>query len=226
MPNIPRKHFIAIKNITLKLLSLSEYCWRNKVTFAMSPLDPSTFGTYVALQSYKNEVKTSEFLSMTKSIGSRILVDEESAIYLPPLDDDPLFVPLLSMDIDSNEGPKANFRVDLYRLEDSLNHIGFRFETPSIEGTKHVYYHVQPIEAATGRVAANVRLTINVPGKTPCIPIHADSPVALILSLVLSLYGIEGFQQVSDEISVDPELLEALRTCLTNGKSWTAGWNE
>ena len=226
MPNIPRKHFIAMKNITLKLLTLSEFCWRNQKTFAMNPLDPAAFETYETLQSYKNEVKTADFRTMTKSIGNQILVDEESAIYLPPLDDDPLFVPLLSMDIDSDEGPKANFRVDLYKLEDSLHHMGFRFETPSLEGVKHKYYHVQPIEAAMGRVAAKVQRSVNVPGKSPCIPIHADSPVALILSLILSLYGIQGFQQISDEITIDSKFLVGLKTCLDIGKSWTRGWNE
>ncbi len=193
-----------------------------------SKLNPKAIETRDWLLNYKQEVGYDDFKEKMAGVRNNVNLDDNSSIYLPPLDDDPLFVPLLTFDIDSST-PKASFRVELYRHDeatDTVDYSGFRFETPTQGSTKHLYYHVQPIEEMRGIIAEFPKKSPKLLGTAPCIPVHADNPISLILGLILSLYGQEGYNKITTDLHIDENLSKYIDTCMGHGEKWTqSGWN-
>lgn len=118
-------------------------------------------------------------------------------LYLLPLEDDPDFVPILSLDCNLNER-RANFRVDMYRLHNTVDNtvdnrlhcVGYRFEIGQAD-SKHDYHHVQftnrrPQSEGGHPLPESPQWA---PVQVPCIPVPATRVVALILCLVISFYG-------------------------------------
>jgi len=161
-------------------------------------------------------------------VTDKVDLGTNGSIYMPPLDDDPLFVPLLSFEIDSTN-PKVCFRVELYRHDESrdfVDYAGFRFETPNQGSSKHQYYHVQPIEEMTGLIAEFPNKSPKLLGTAPCIPIHADNPVSLLLGLILSLYGLEGYNKITTGLRIDESFSKYIETCVGHGEKWAKSpWN-
>jgi len=87
--------------------------------------------------------------------------------------------------------PEIRCRLELFLLTDSteLQSLGYRFESPegqNDEGTGvHHYYHIQIIQPPTSISGVEW-----LPETQPAFPINADDPVKLMLSLLISLYGL------------------------------------
>ena len=226
MPNIPSRDFIAIKTLLLALVRKSEACWRRGLTLERVPINPNAIRTRGELRNFRKEVKSNQLKTMTDKISNKMSLDKRSSILLLPLEDDSLFVPLLTFEIDSTVN-KANFRVDLFTYDEKsdkpYHHTGYRFETPTVSSSKHLYFHVQPID----KFDSPIELTVSrrVPGTVPCIPVRANGPVSLVLSIIVSLYGREVYNELLSDIAMDKILTEEIESCFAKGSLWKAvGW--
>ncbi|GID32674.1 hypothetical protein [Paractinoplanes brasiliensis] len=129
-----------------------------------------------------------------EAILSKELIDtgERGAIFCRPvLKGTPVLLPLLCARIDlSGERPDAKFRVALFDIDDNVeNVVGWRFETPSKGGDgMHNYHHAQPITGLIrGRPFSNAQWFNET---TPAFLLDAHSPAALMIAMIVSLYGI------------------------------------
>jgi hypothetical protein len=123
-------------------------------------------------------------------------------LFLPPLDKNADFVPVLSLKCIINQTVmEIRYRVMLYTFDEHINDlcgIGFRIESPENnnglqnEGEfqndgSHDFYHSQLIKNFESGP------TINCPEWLPCrqpsFPIVANCPVTMLIGLLLSLYG-------------------------------------
>ena len=117
---------------------------------------------------------------------------QSGAIHCPPvLKGNPALMPLLYARIDfSGERPDAHFRLALFDLDSSAkNAIGWRFETPS-QGDLgvHDYHHAQMVsELIRGKLLSSDQWYNQT---MPAFLLDAHSPAGLIISLIVSLYGI------------------------------------
>ena len=118
------------------------------------------------------------------------LASENRAIYLPPLQRDSEFVPVLSLCCDlSEEKTCMSLRVMLVRRANGDNRprgVGFRFESPHSEG-RHGFYHAQLVQSLGWGPA--VECPDWLPCTQPSFPVTACCPVTLVLTLLISLYG-------------------------------------
>ena len=135
-------------------------------------------------------------------------------LYLPPVEKEPHFVPILSLYCKLNDKQSiAKFRVMLVRLDDCFEEnrkvygIGFRMETPESmnqnatttdnEGI-HDFHHAQLIRKF-GQKALDCKLKIECPSwlpeSQPSFPLPAECPVMLLLCLILTLYGKRYYKQ-------------------------------
>ncbi len=132
--------------------------------------------------------------------GSRLSREAErwTVIYLRPPPREESLVPLLAGEFDFRQPwPVVRLQLGLFSLNsgDRVVSAGFRFETP--EGPdrpgRHDFYHAQPIGSFAGR-----DLTSVPPSKsTPAIPVDAHDPIALVLCVLVSLYGSDGIHALS-----------------------------
>lgn len=114
-------------------------------------------------------------------------------LYLDPCDGQPTFVPVLSLKCDfSLAEPKVHLRIGLFmRHENEVKAIGMRLESPEGQGEGiHDYYHAQYItyfyDGAPLKGAPPW-----LPVTQPAMTLKADGPVGLLLSLLISLYGLQ-----------------------------------
>ncbi len=128
-------------------------------------------------------------------------------LYLPPLEKNPTFVPVLSLKCNIGEAiDNIRLRVMLVRCKDAdgnLCGIGFRFESPENEqlssqnddqdsSTKnqpgrHDFYHTQIIQGLGW--GPDIECPDWIPETQPSFPLAANDPITLLLCLLLSLYG-------------------------------------
>ena len=135
-------------------------------------------------------------------------------LYLPPLEKEPHFVPILSLYCKFNDQQSiAKLRVMLVCLDENGNPrgIGFRMETPESlnqnvntptnEGI-HDFHHAQLIRKF-GQRELDRKLKIECPSwlpeSQPSFPLPAECPVMLLLCLILTLYGKRYYKQFFDE---------------------------
>lgn len=124
-------------------------------------------------------------------------------LYLPPLPDDEHFVAVLlgGCDVDSS---KSYFNIEFHTCSDEgqTNAIGFRYEGPGAGA--HAYWHLQmnPV----------LQFSEWLPETIPCVPLLADDPVDVLLTLLLSLYGYHRIAKFIREVNGFPPYLERLGT--------------
>ncbi|MFQ5911427.1 MAG: hypothetical protein ACE5IJ_12025 [Thermoplasmata archaeon] len=123
--------------------------------------------------------------------------ERRGVLYLPPLEKNPEFVPLLSLWCKLEEtGASMALRVMLVSRggsEGRVRGIGFRLESPhgddenEDELGRHDFYHAQLIRSLGH--GPPVECPGWLPETQPSFPLTADDPVTLVLCLLLSLYG-------------------------------------
>ena len=116
----------------------------------------------------------------------------DKVLYLPPLlDHNSDFVPVLSLKCDIDEkNEDVELRIMLihrHKDEHKLYGIGFRLESPEGKDSAHDFYHAQFI------VGFGFGRDVDCPNWIPCtqpsFPLSADSPITLLLTLLITLYG-------------------------------------
>lgn len=133
-------------------------------------------------------------------------------LYLPPLNQDPKTIPILSLKCDLDESPaNVTFYIVVFRYPDNGKEIpcylGFRFEGPEgcdEEDSCHNYWHAQIIKEFKGRHGPKFPKYHDwLPVKMPCIPIKAECPVSLLVCLLFSFYGNQLFDAINIPLKSD-----------------------
>jgi len=132
-------------------------------------------------------------------------------LYLPLLQQDSKFVPVLTMQCDLGQAcTDIKLRVMLVcRDEGKLCGVGFRMDRG--EGL-HSFYHAQLIRSLEPSPYAECGPSVEcphwLPETQPSFPVIADSSAALIICLLLSLYGIGGLTLVTEQrvFGLEPHL--------------------
>ena len=222
MVSTPSPQQVALREILLNLVTKSQTCWDTGYTLEGNKLKKHAIDGYEELQSYRPQVRVDEIFAMTRTRRDQMEIGHKSAIYLPPLDDDSTFIPLLSMEMDRKKH-EFKFRVDMYEYDGSsggFNYMAFRFEAPTKHNSKHPYFHVQPSEREASTIENSKGLKIRIPGSVPTIPTVAWNSVSLVLSLVLGFYGVKGYSDIISEARLKAEFTDQLAVVFDNGQEW------
>jgi hypothetical protein len=144
-------------------------------------------------------------------------------LYLAPCNGQPMFLPVLSLKCDfSLLEPKVHLLVGLFlRHDNEVKAIGLRLESPEGEGDGiHDYYHAQYISQFWPGLPLKGAPSW-LPVKQPAMTLEADGPLGLLLSLLVSLYGLrdvsrlalglpEGLRPYVEEFTPDHWLVQSI----------------
>jgi len=153
-------------------------------------------------------------------------------MYLPPLEKNAEFVPILSLKCKLNEKKTSvRIKVMLIRLGESRQKpfgIGFRLENPeyehqtdenedgSKEGGRHDFYHAQLLDKFD--YGPQINSLDWIPTSQPSFPLLAKDPVTLLFSLLVTLYGkkycVEFYNNHRANLPDLSEYIEKLKTQL------------
>ena len=179
--------FKIIKEILILLFKEQARLWR----LYHKPID--TDALYKILPPILHEGQIISLLERENGRFKSDFCDYGKFLYLPPLERDSKFIPILELkcDLDKSE-LEISFYVTLYRWFEEkaqFEQIGFRFEGPH-EGPVHNYWHVQLIHGIAGiSTTQSLASSNSIPVKIPCIPVKARCPVSLLLCMLFSFYG-------------------------------------
>jgi hypothetical protein len=146
-----------------------------------------------------NKTKLDSMFSSERKVD---FSSERLVLFLPPLPSQQReFVPVMTLSYEPGR-ECIEMRVGMYRLRENGEPCGFAFrlESPTsiCQGTNHKsihdFYHIQFIKALES-YAPKLYLPDWLPEYQPAICVRANNPVEAILSLVLSLYGMDYFEQ-------------------------------
>lgn len=120
-------------------------------------------------------------------------------LYLPPLENEPELVPVMSFHYDFTEKDRNSMKLSLHLLtlyDGAIHALGYRFETPHGSGKKeagvHDFHHVQICREYMGGGNQWKHLPNCppwLPTSQPSFPIPASDYVELLVCLLVSLYG-------------------------------------
>jgi len=136
-----------------------------------------------------------EALLLSAPLGLRLL-DRNVFIYLPAIEKGTCFVPILGVEYDySLHPPEIHLKVALFLISENdgletLNAIGYRFETPH-EGVRHRYCHIQHIIRFDQSERYKLPGAEWVPWEYPAFPVDAQDPIELLICMLVSLYDID-----------------------------------
>jgi hypothetical protein len=142
-----------------------------------------------------NPIAEKEIESLFSDSGVEVkLSDRKSVLYLPPMEEESNFLPVLSLECkldDENDVMKLRLMlVHCSGNREKPHGIGFRIE----EGKDiHGFYHAQLIKNLEGAAEVEnppVECPLRFPEKQPCLPLKAENSVTLVLCLLIGLYGI------------------------------------
>jgi len=151
-------------------------------------------------------------------------LDKPAFFYLPPLEKNSEFAPILILRCDYNESPpETRLMILMIRhIGDEEKCFGFRFEGPAID-SMHDYWHAQ-ITTELRRRGGRQKLPGCpdwIPDEVPCIPTTAKCPVSLILCMLISLYGKRIFNEFFADLNIDPKYKKPLEPILRNQHNGT-----
>jgi len=82
--------------------------------------------------------------------------------------------------------------------------LGYRYETPDIEGTKHKFYHTQPCRSMD-RERRDLPTAVHHHTAMPTLQLAAEQPADLLINMAISLHGREYVQELfTDMIKLRP----------------------
>jgi hypothetical protein len=130
---------------------------------------------------------------------------------------------------DFQTGEKSGFYYGYYRLAESHTDdeqakggvpqfIGYRFETPTLQGTdEHKFFHAQPANSMSPDASLKMAYALPRPDYTPTFPLPVRTVCSLLLCVVLSVLGrrqldeIIGELQQQQRLAKNAHLQEAIR---------------
>ena len=198
------KTISTLKQFLIILCKIQESAWFRRE--AKWNLTNQAFRTYQAVSSKWWPITFNEIGYLFKSAHLSLdFAQNGKVLYLPPLEKNANFVPILSCECELTETKRiARFRVMLVGIDEicRIPHgIGFRMETPESmnqnanttrNGGIHDFHHAQLIRKFEQRTL-DTKLKICspdwLPTDQPSFPLPANCPVKLLICLLLTLYG-------------------------------------
>lgn len=182
------KTFDEIGLILSDLSRLSEKKWRNDKTLGDQKVPPETREIYDNLQYSKRQTRKEEIEQIFKNDDNKYDIAFNN-LYLPPLDNNMEFVPILSMVCDLKKDCYISLRVEMQSYDNNKKFIGlgYRFESPHPGGI-HDYWHIQLITENGEKLGCPEWL----PEENPCFPVKVKKPIDLIFFMLLCFYGKSG----------------------------------
>ena len=192
----------ALKDILMPLFQIQTDAWFNR--------EPEPRPSCQALEIFSTLLSRWEPIADFEEIEhlfqpSGLVLDfSKRVLYLPPLEKNTKFVPILSLFCKLNETQRiAQFKVMLVCFDNDKKQcaVGFRMETPesmnqstdtSDNGGIHDFYHAQLIRKFDQRAPDSAQGFDSpswLPQSQPSFPLPADCPVTLLLCLIVTLYG-------------------------------------
>lgn len=152
------------------------------------------------------EVPQLDFLN-----GGRVL-------FLRPSEKGGYILPVISLKCDFRREPTAELRLRLaicvLDANQQIRVLGYRFEMPENDGSgRHDFYHVQLIKAfekgTPGLNGPEAGLDW-IPDSQPSFPLDAAGPLTLLLSFLVTLYGLWYLDELRGEDVVPADYLNTL----------------
>jgi hypothetical protein len=151
-----------------------------------------------------NQIRETEFEKWLNESPDKLEIDfsdRNAVLFLPPLEKDGDFVPILNMKCEVSETVNSlSFYILLVRLGKEGQQpygLAFRFESPENEHYEHKvdnegeglhdFYHVQLITGLS--YGPNLEIPKWVPVSQPSFPLLADDPLTLVFAILMTLYG-------------------------------------
>src|SRR5215208_3334899 len=216
-------HLKAFRELMLALWHHHEKPWKYSNAQAQKIYEAIGSG----LVSFGNESEVEELLPSEASVDREF---DNRYLYLNPVTHGMVMVPLLTLKADFGRSvPEIRLRVGLFLLhDDQIRSLGFRFEAPegksAIGAGRHNYYHVQMIRGLGSSISFSANEYLQwFPDAEPTFPVDANDPVKLLLSLLISLYGLDEVGILIAHVGAGTELQTYLREmqCLhTNELEW------
>ena len=200
----------VLKSILTPLLKIQQSVWIDE--------EPNRIRSCQALATYKALFYKFGLLPITLEDIEKLLPLSETdgmnfckfgkVLYLPPLEKDARFVPILSLSCTLKETRSiAQLKVMLVSLDDCFEEdrkfygIGFRMETPEswkqntdqpAKPGRHDFHHAQLIQKFDQKKLdkkVKIECPCWIPVTQPSFPLPAECPVTLLLCLIVTLYG-------------------------------------
>jgi hypothetical protein len=143
--------------------------------------------------SYISSTELESYLPNEEKVKSKF--PKRKYLYLNPIEDQ-AHVPVLSIAYDFGRSiPEVRIRLGLFFFhEGKIRAFGYRFESPEGPGSHH-YYHAQLINGFE-KDEPFPGWDTWMPTSCPTFPLDADSPVKLLLSLLIALYGVSYISRI------------------------------
>lgn len=205
------KYFNTVAFLLRKLFDVQQQEWSQ---WAEKERDRNEMKQSPALQSHRvmsgwhwqivNESKIKTIFSSETEI---LFSSERLVLFLPPFPSQQReFVPVMTLSYKPSK-ECIEIRVGMYCLQENGEPCGFAFrlESPTSicrEGNGisiHDFYHIQFMKNLENYAPA-LHAPDWLPEYQPAICVRANNPVEAILSLVLSLYGLEYFKQFLKQV--------------------------
>jgi len=120
--------------------------------------------------------------------------EKKGRLYLPPFEEEPQSVAMLSLNCDLRS-KKMDIRIDVLTLFEGQPYgIGYRFERGEHEFCHLSLTNKRP-DSEGGNHLRNAPKWL--PCKIPRVPMRADEPVALLTDALISFYGPQGYTVLS-----------------------------
>jgi hypothetical protein len=198
MPGGNCKDLETLCHILRWIHKLQDKHWRDNLDLSGSILDSDARNNYNSVTTrvcFPIKEKELDDLIKTSVEGNHHLTIGN--LFLPPLDLNKDFVPVLSITSDFEAAPpNTQLWVGMFSCDKkrNLRVWGFRFETAHVN-TNHDYSHSQ--FTRTFRRTKDGRKFQNLPEwmpeHLPCIVVPSNGPVSLVFCMLISLYGQRGY---------------------------------
>lgn len=191
----------ALRDLLLTIYEEQKSDWSEQTLTGRKPSDKAR--DFYRQYSYNvwHQVEEREFEKWLKESPDKLEVNfskRKAILFLPPLEKDGDFVPILNMECEVGETINS---MSLYVLlvqerEEGKKPRGlaFRFESPENEHYEeesneglHDFYHVQFIKGF--EYGPEFEIPQWVPMSQPSFPLLADDPLTLVFALLMTLYG-------------------------------------
>ena len=204
------KTITTLRDILTVLWKIQDAAWVREEEVWKHKRSNKALETYKSVSGKLHPIKFEEIeklLTLSQTVGMN-LSEYGKVLYLPPLERNANFVPILSLYCKLDEPQSiAKLRVMLVCLDDCFDGnqgvfgMGFRMETPEsmnqgVNTTSNVgmhdFHHAQLIRTFGQKKLDNklqIHCPIWLPQSQPSFPLPAKCPITMLLCMIVTLYG-------------------------------------
>lgn len=195
MPLNDEKQYQYIGRILSDLSRQSEKYWRKKETLNKKKFASKFQINYYTSMNERKPIKEAAIKALFKDNAERRKLSF-NYLYLPPLEDNLEFVPILSLECNLTNPTSISMRIEMVGFDEDKNTIGFglRFESPGSK-SNHKYWHIQII---TKHNEQKLMCPPWLPQTEPCIPVKVKEPIEFILYLLICFYGFNAIHLIKN----------------------------